>query len=862
MGEIKAKRVDPVRNTGLERPAQPAPDPRPKRLRPPTSTPNTPVPGDPRPRRPPTPATTGPRDPHLQRPPAPETLTSRDHRPQRLSPLETPAPETLILRDSYPQRPSDPRPQRPPAPETLIPQRPPPPATPGPRDPHPQRPSSSETLTPSDPHPQRPPALETLTTQSPPPPVTPPPATPGPRDPHPQRPPSPETPAPDHRPLPPETLTPRYPRPHRPLPPETLTPRYPRPRRTPPPATPGPRDPHPRRPPLPETPAPSDPRPPPGRPSAAMDEAEGSGGGSGGGSGLGPGAPGTPEPGSSRTQSGSSSSGGSGGPGGSGSAEEQAAHTSFTKIPRALTTFRRESSDSIMSQSGTDSHPEEPLAMQVSIQTETSWLLDKFNKNQLAQKTIGMIKKKSTKSFVSSIKRKWSTSTQDKTLDILCDMEFKEDYLRLLEPSLRTIASVGPPTILAFKPELLQDRLLQMAEESPAVCEFCGSNLQPFPSAENLGANTREMPFCCDNFRELYEFLLQEKKLLSRDQLDLISIKPHAAHWSEADRQRAKERAMQRQQERQMARHAASIAMEQSSYTDLSRQLKTISYQMSKEPPGEWTVKPKEVIKPEEEQMSFFITCCDFTTTGGKMVANQFLEKHYKQGGKFLTMFPDGSAQLFYPSGNLAVLVTASQVKGFLCIVREDKQCGAEIQAVFDSCGKGTCYHPNGNVWINFSILGGQCSDAAGNRVRMWKWSSTLTSRPTVPFKPIFLSLSQYIGVRIIDQDKISVTFLALGQQARFSVGAKVQIRCVDQIPSFRLLSQDDFLLLAHWIRIQYLLDKLQGCRDFPSSQLWDKMKPPSYLASHALKLLCLCQNSELADDAVETVRELIKEPI
>ncbi|XP_028918436.1 glutamate-rich protein 6 [Ornithorhynchus anatinus] len=584
-----------------------------------------------------------------------------------------------------------------------------------------------------------------------------------------------------------------------------------------------------------------------------MDEAEGSGAGAGPGRRAG--APETPEPGGSPTR------GGGGGSGG-GSAEEQASQTSFSKIPRALSTFRRESSESNMSQSRTDTHPEEPLTVSVSIQTETSWLLDEFNKKQLAQKTIGIIQKKSTKSLVSSIKKKWSVSSQDKTLDILCDMEFKEDYLRLLEPALRTIASVGPPTILAFKPECFQDRLLQMAEECPVLCEFCGANLQPFPSTEDLGANTREMPFCCDNFRELYEFLLQEKRLLSRDQLDLISIKPHAAHWSEADRQRAKERAMQRQQERQMARHAASIALEQASYTDLSRQLKTISYQLSKEPPGELTVKPKEVLKADEEQISFVITCCDFTTTGGKMVTNQFLEKYYKHGGKFLTMFPDGSAQLFYPSGNLAVLVVASQVKGLLCIVREDKQCGAEIQAVFDSCGKGTCYHPNGNVWVNLSLLGGQCLDEAGNRVRMWKWPSTLTSRPAVPFKPIFLSLSQYIGVRIVDQDKIAVTFLALGQQAKFSVGTKVQIRCVDQIPSFRLLSQDDFLLLAHWIRIQYLLNKLQGCRDFPSSQFWDKMKPPSYLASHALKLLSLCQNSELADDVFETVKALIKESI
>ena len=77
-------------------------------------------------------------------------------------------------------------------------------------------------------------------------------------------------------------------------------------------------------------------------------------------------------------------------------------------------------------------------------------------------------------------------------------------------------------------------------------------------------------------------------------------------------------------------------------------------------------------------------------------------------------------------------------------------------------------------VYIN--ILGGQYSDQAGNRVRAWNWSSSATSSPFVSFKPVFLALNHYVGIRILEQDKISVTFLAMGQQARISVGTKVKV--------------------------------------------------------------------------------------
>ncbi|NXC21073.1 ERIP6 protein, partial [Corythaeola cristata] len=129
-----------------------------------------------------------------------------------------------------------------------------------------------------------------------------------------------------------------------------------------------------------------------------------------------------------------------------------------------------------------------------------------------------------------------------------------------------------------------------------------------------------------------------------------------------------------------------------------------------------------------------------------------------------------------YPSGNLAIIFVWEE-KRFLCIVQEDKPSNAGVRAVFQSDGSGTCCYPNGAVWINMNIQGGQYLDQAGSRVRRWTWpNSVMSSGPQVPLSPIFISLNRHVGVRILGQDKIAVSFLAMGQQAKFNVGIKAQV--------------------------------------------------------------------------------------
>lgn len=73
------------------------------------------------------------------------------------------------------------------------------------------------------------------------------------------------------------------------------------------------------------------------------------------------------------------------------------------------------------------------------------------------------------------------------------------------------------------------------------------------------------------------------------------------------------------------------------------------------------------------------------------------------------------------------------------------------------------------------SIQGGQYLDQAGNRVRRWMWPN-LSPGPHVPLSPIFISLNRQVGVRILAQDKIFVSFLAMGRQAKLNMGPQVQV--------------------------------------------------------------------------------------
>lgn len=77
---------------------------------------------------------------------------------------------------------------------------------------------------------------------------------------------------------------------------------------------------------------------------------------------------------------------------------------------------------------------------------------------------------------------------------------------------------------------------------------------------------------------------------------------------------------------------------------------------------------------------------------------------------------------------------------------------------------------------LSLNTAGGQCLDELGRRVRRWCWSSL--GFTSTPLHPVFLSLNRTVGVRVLGKEQVFVSFLAGGQQAKFSVGsAKIQVK-------------------------------------------------------------------------------------
>nr|XP_054495478.1 glutamate-rich protein 6 [Agelaius phoeniceus] len=510
----------------------------------------------------------------------------------------------------------------------------------------------------------------------------------------------------------------------------------------------------------------------------------------------------------------------------------------------------------------------------------------------------------------------------------------------------------GLPTLLAYRPESSEANVHHEAEEdAEPTCEYCGNLLRPFPFSQDVPlSEDQEDKFCCKRSRELYEFIMKEKKRLEDASSLPRAVSTQESLSSEANLLLSKEQDSQRQQKRHLARELADQSLRLSATKGL-QQAGSASYKPSQElaspeggtpapvasaakpeprpkekpkpepeprpkekpepesqpkekPEPESRLKekpeleprpeeePEEEPRPEEESelelwpeeepelenepesqpeeepeskkepkrdkkpMSRSVLCYEFSLLGKKVGKGKLVQKYYKNGKKFLTMLPDGTSQLFYPSGNLAIIIAQARDQ-LMCIVQEDEPRTAKIRALFQSDGRSTCYYPSGDEWINMSMQGGQYLDQAGNRVRRWMWPNLLPE-PQVPLSPIFISLNHYVGVRILAQDKIFVSFLAMGRQAKLNMGTKVQVSTDSQLPPPARLGEDELLLLAFRVKILQLFDRMRGCLNFPSSEQWNKMQPPMYLISQAVKILELCMTADISDELANSIKAIV----
>ncbi|XP_022610903.1 glutamate-rich protein 6-like isoform X3 [Seriola dumerili] len=204
-----------------------------------------------------------------------------------------------------------------------------------------------------------------------------------------------------------------------------------------------------------------------------------------------------------------------------------------------------------------------------------------------------------------------------------------------------------------------------------------------------------------------------------------------------------------------------------------------------------------------------------------------------------LSCAPGKGSLTIYPSGILALVVVVTKENGRVCIVYDDSDTPNQpIRAVFQSDGRAACYHSNGNIWLSLNRSGGQCLDEAGARVRRWSWSS-VSLTPT-PLHPVFLSLNKTVGVRVLGKEQVFVSFLAQGQQAKFSVGtccAQGESKTDGAAPGPSVMKEELFVLAAR-TRIHLVIQHLHQYLMTPSHPQLPKTTQAPHLHVVAQKLL------------------------
>ncbi|XP_027447147.1 glutamate-rich protein 6B [Zalophus californianus] len=137
----------------------------------------------------------------------------------------------------------------------------------------------------------------------------------------------------------------------------------------------------------------------------------------------------------------------------------------------------------------------------------------------------------------------------------------------------------------------------------------------------------------------------------------------------------------------------------------------------------------------------------------------------------FQILFPDGSGQIHYPSGNLAMLILSTKQREFTYIILEDSEEGC-VQALINNSGHATFYDGNREIWLSLSQNLGYYFPK-GKHQKAWNWWDLSLHVHAPPFQSISLKINRYIKVQIRSQDKIAFCFSHQKKHICLNLGTK-----------------------------------------------------------------------------------------
>ncbi|XP_033003930.1 glutamate-rich protein 6B [Lacerta agilis] len=340
-------------------------------------------------------------------------------------------------------------------------------------------------------------------------------------------------------------------------------------------------------------------------------------------------------------------------------------------------------------------------------------------------------------------------------------------------------------------------------------CEFCAAALKPLPTADYLDEKPEKMEglICCRTYKEIFQCVVQELTENTTEE-STIDITPHQhpsdGSWGE---NKTKRTLMKEIEDKGGIEQYRDVFEQYIKYGPCIKH----GFKLSDHPP-----KPKKARKKAPEPKEILTLDLEFKAEQLKIChSTKPVKRYYSDGKIFYIFFPDGTGQVYYPSGNVAILISYVKEFQFTYIVLQDN-LSYEMQACFANQGFAVCYHRNGKIWLNLDLCLGSYFDRKGVRKKHWNWWDRNSHIHAPPFQPIYLQLNVYIQVKIEAQDQIFLTFTNNHDCLQLNVGAKLKPKDPDMLKflqtpasSGQLVCSEILLIRRHLASMQNLLKEL-----------------------------------------------------
>nr|XP_012638178.1 glutamate-rich protein 6B [Microcebus murinus] len=221
--------------------------------------------------------------------------------------------------------------------------------------------------------------------------------------------------------------------------------------------------------------------------------------------------------------------------------------------------------------------------------------------------------------------------------------------------------------------------------------------------------------------------------------------------------------------------------------------------------------KPQRVVKPKKKvelDTEWIKASTKMHQGDGNLVL-------YPNETVFQILFPDGTGQIHYPSGNLAMIIFCTKAGKFTYLIMEDCEIGW-VRGLINNSGHATFYDENGDIWLSLSRNLGYyfCKD---KHLTAWNWWNLSIHVHAPPIKPISLSINQYIWVQIQSQDKIFCHFTHERKRICFNLGTRYKFILPDVLKEMKNTAILELEPRPMARKIQVLLGKISRILQFLS---------------------------------------------